>query len=1309
MSTSRPHPALLPTLVLALTGVGLAQERVPLPAPDAGQPVAPRHTIPEVPPVTAKHFVMEPLDDEPDFAPMEDVRDADGHVIATRPAGNPYVLDFVGGRYVPEPGVDPRLEAALLARPEGHTYGFVMLKGRMSEAKQQRLRDAGLELYGIHTYQCLKVKIDAGGLAVARGLPNVLWIGYARPEQKMDPELAERLVGVAQDQRVRIRVLPFTSDLNEKSRRVVDVRPNVPESGVGPRGAAATGYTWIPDGPFQRRLSALGFTFERYNQYAHAFTGTIARRDIARLVAADFVHVLTTPAEVAQPDHDQTMSQIHQDYVRRYYPGDGVQVGIIDTGIDSTPWHQDFGGMFYVFWGNGINPNPTWTNPWHGTHVAGTILGGGNSDVRYRGCVPKVGRGGRTNRVYLSDFGTADSTNISAFARDYTDGNGNKSLRPSVINCSYSRGTSTSGYFGTDADSITFDDAVYANRQLYVFSAGNKGTIANNWGSRPGVAKNVLTVGALLDRFNSTRTTNPGNRASFSRWGTRDYRTKPELSAPGDELTSTDWNTSTGYRNSQGTSMSAPMVTGALASRIDRSSWYAYRPEALKAIAVASAKSQNQVNSGVWAPPQPGSSNRQTTGYGMINSKTMCFPSTETQAFIWGGTFTAAGQSYSDSFTIPADAKKIRMVLCYTERSASPSATQARLNNLRAHLDFAPYTANNTSGDYTATASYNNVIVRDDIPVGVGQGGSVLRVKVHAASLPTPNAYWAVAIMVYRKTSNINAPEITAEGDDYIQPSSQYTLVGTMKSSPTGDDFRSGRLWYDGPFSFEALDRVLEDGTVHKYDKFNSHPSNVAPNVAKGAGAGIVVGTGSQRAAIFRLLAPSINGVHNLYIRGTWGNATSPAPFVSKLKQVCVDGVAPNTITGLKSTSHTVGAWSKDTTIDFQWNQPSDAGCAGIHGLAYHFDKTTNANPGVIDQLGAANKTSISKIGDSSSGWYFHVRPRDRAGNYGATTHLGPFKIDTAPPVLNSVVLDKGAATTNSLSVDVTVSATDPASGLLYVRYGAKLGYWGPWMPYQATRTINLTSFAGTSAPGLKTVWAQVIDVAYNESTVKSDTITYAPAPTISAITPSLANNTKRYFKITGTNLDLVTQVNIGGQAITDIFTLRHEDHWFTGRLRPVSATELHLFPPQNLGPGNHAVTVRTAAGALSNSLPATVTTWTTSANHMDTEARLNVGATQHILASRGTNPAGTTQITMFSGIKKPSSIPGFVNLDIGGNWVNFFLLPRQTFSAKTGNSVFSIQVPPLAKGFTLHFQTLFIHANGAPLQVSPVRSTTYL
>ncbi|HQF43992.1 MAG TPA: S8 family serine peptidase, partial [Ignavibacteriaceae bacterium] len=94
------------------------------------------------------------------------------------------------------------------------------------------------------------------------------------------------------------------------------------------------------------------------------------------------------------------------------------------------------------------------------------------------------------------------------------------------------------------------------------------GEVTNGFNCLPpdGVAKNIITVGAIDDIFNGYQNSSDVKQVNtdFSSWGpTKDGRIKPDIVANGDELYSTLPNLTFG--NMSGTSMAAPNVTGSIA------------------------------------------------------------------------------------------------------------------------------------------------------------------------------------------------------------------------------------------------------------------------------------------------------------------------------------------------------------------------------------------------------------------------------------------------------------------------------------------------------------------------------------------------------------------------------------------------------------------------------------------------------------------------------------------------------------------------------------------------------------------------
>lgn len=184
---------------------------------------------------------------------------------------------------------------------------------------------------------------------------------------------------------------------------------------------------------------------------------------------------------------------------------------------------------------------------YHSTHVAGTMIGAGIVNPLMKGFAPEA--------TLLVDF---FNTIIYRTPTYY------QQKRMVLTNNSYGAGSycvpysgEYSGYSG-QADQQLLD---FPNL-LHVFAAGNSGDL--KCGNYPvgyrsidnsfQAAKNVLTVGG---------TSHDGLTNKFSRGPVNDGRLKPEISGIGNAMLSTIMGNA--YGSNQGTSMSAPQVTGALA------------------------------------------------------------------------------------------------------------------------------------------------------------------------------------------------------------------------------------------------------------------------------------------------------------------------------------------------------------------------------------------------------------------------------------------------------------------------------------------------------------------------------------------------------------------------------------------------------------------------------------------------------------------------------------------------------------------------------------------------------------------------
>jgi subtilisin family serine protease len=157
---------------------------------------------------------------------------------------------------------------------------------------------------------------------------------------------------------------------------------------------------------------------------------------------------------------------------KRGFGGDGVHVGIVDTGADR---HPDFGDRIVAY--RDFTESGADDEVGHGTHVAGIVAGAGEL---YRGVAPKASlviakaltvRGGTEDTVLAA---------LSWLSR----------LKVDVVNLSL-------GGPGDPHDPLSREvNALSAEGILVCVAAGNSGPAAGTIGS-PGCAAGAITVGAI--------------------------------------------------------------------------------------------------------------------------------------------------------------------------------------------------------------------------------------------------------------------------------------------------------------------------------------------------------------------------------------------------------------------------------------------------------------------------------------------------------------------------------------------------------------------------------------------------------------------------------------------------------------------------------------------------------------------------------------------------------------------------------------------------------------------------------------------
>jgi len=271
--------------------------------------------------------------------------------------------------------------------------------------------------------------------------------------------------------------------------------------------------------------------------------------------------------------------------------GDGISVAVIDSGISKD---TDFSGdtsnnLMYSMTASSVpidanggrilrqlsfNPNSTTVNDiyGHGTHVAGIIGGGGDdSGGVFAGVAPLV----NLLSLKVNDGnGQAYESDVVAALQWVYDNKAAYNIH--VVNLSLNTTTEQS-YNTSPLDAAC--EILWFNGVVVVASAGNKGPAGsyNTANASPANDPFIITVGASDERGTSARADD--NVGSYSAFGTTSNGfAKPDIIAPGTNIysvlsKSSSWGAdypdrtmlNGEYFRLSGTSMAAPIVTGAVA------------------------------------------------------------------------------------------------------------------------------------------------------------------------------------------------------------------------------------------------------------------------------------------------------------------------------------------------------------------------------------------------------------------------------------------------------------------------------------------------------------------------------------------------------------------------------------------------------------------------------------------------------------------------------------------------------------------------------------------------------------------------
>ena len=350
---------------------------------------------------------------------------------------------------------------------------------------------------------------------------------------------------------------------------------------------------WVQDNSTEEMVARLGGRVTMDLSIINGFAAELQAKDVAQLAHVKGVRQISLDAGVVSTACTQCVdtTTLANTYIRAigadkvwnnapYLQGQGIGVAVVDSGINPNGDLYTTAGINRqvadVRFNTDYNQN-TSDGYGHGTHVS-SIVGADGSDSggKYIGVAPMVNI---INVKVSNDNGSSTTKNVVQGLQWVLANKAKYNIR--VVNLSLNSSVAESYLTNPLAAAV---EILWFNKIVVVTSAGNQGKGAIY---PPANDPFVITVGATDDK--RTNSISDDIIATFSAYGTTgDGVIKPDLVAPGTNIVARLVNSNMGlaqahpankvaegvsfpYFRMSGTSMAAPMVSGAVALLIQKS------------------------------------------------------------------------------------------------------------------------------------------------------------------------------------------------------------------------------------------------------------------------------------------------------------------------------------------------------------------------------------------------------------------------------------------------------------------------------------------------------------------------------------------------------------------------------------------------------------------------------------------------------------------------------------------------------------------------------------------------------------------
>lgn len=578
---------------------------------------------------------------------------------------DPYVLSFPGSDYAPDftNKIDGNLTESL--GTEGYAYGFIMIDGLITNEKVSQIAATGVKVLGYQTFHSVKARIPESAISALRDLSFVRWVGVSRIDQKSSGMLTKLI------QEKNTKSIFAYINLYDDRANLADPKRQDIEAFLKSNSVKVIAY--YPGNTYLVQASPL-------------MLGMIQSDDRIAVIEG---------AGATASSHDQSGPSINADDTRGgmfgtgAYNGSGISVGIID---DIWTAHTDLVNYTAGNCTTGCADNANSDNG-HGTFVACNLLGRGLSNSKYIGTAPGITSIYFGQDGFLTGGDPGRMNTLLGWMKDV-------SPLPNIVTTSRSGlpDSLNQNCTGVDTTSQLADNLSYNFNETFISTAGNFGPTSASVNTTPGCSKNSITVGNVYKAGNNTVDT---IAPDSSRGPTSDGRFKPDVVAPGVNITSCSASSTTGYRTDSGTSFSTPQVAGVAATLMQHYSWLQGHPGWVKALLTATAIPLNSVL--MVLTTQEGKDLFNKYGSGKVDSTTANWIALGSNGWNWTivGSFPGTPSNGSWDYynlSLPNGAKRLVVTLDWLEPPAQSTNSRAGYNNVELLID----RTNNLSTCYSA-------------------------------------------------------------------------------------------------------------------------------------------------------------------------------------------------------------------------------------------------------------------------------------------------------------------------------------------------------------------------------------------------------------------------------------------------------------------------------------------------------------------------------------------------------------------------------------------------------------------------------